>query len=206
MNRTRTTRRRALCTALMCLLASGAGVAQFSVPEIKLTPIDTPAPLVLMVPVKALIQPAAIEARLTPGFSVVNLNFSVIADVPAEVTVEASDPRLLLRLPGGKLRLEPHTLMSVSGLASGAHEGMIRVRNSRGEVIAEAPYRIGDPRRISQNASLNYSPDTNQISASYSAGLQPSSIFSPRLSSSLSLSVNPSTGQVSGNVGINVSW
>ena len=141
------------------------------------------------------------------GYSVVNLTFAVIGEVLADVTIESSDPRLIIRTDSsGKLRLSPNLLQSVSALAREPHQGIIRVRNSLGQVIAEAPYEVAAAKRLNQSTSLGYVPGSNQASLSYSVSSVPQSIFDLRLSASVGLGLNLATGETSGGVGINISW
>lgn len=141
------------------------------------------------------------------GYSVVNLAFAVIGEVLADVTIESSDPRLIIRADSsGKLRLSPNLLQSVSALAREPHQGIIRVRNCLGPVIAEAPYEVAAAKRLNQSISLVYVPGSNQASLSYSVSSVPQSIFDPRLRASVGLGLDLATGETSGGVGINISW
>ena len=192
--------------AQLCMLAAASSLclanAQFTVPGITVTPqLAAPA---LEVARTVLVQPARLEMRLAPGYTTGMLTFSLLSEVLTEVTLETSDERMVVRT--AKVRLQPQTPQSVSLLARGAHQGLLRVRNSAGELLAQVSYEVAAPKSINQNLSLNYTPRNQQGSLSYSVSGVSQSVLDPRWSASVSLNLNARTGDVGGSVGVNVGW
>lgn len=190
-----------LCT-LVAAATCGVAHAQFTVPGITVTPqVAAPA---LEVARAILVQPSKLEMRLAPGYTTGMLTFSLLSEVLTEVTLETSDERLVARTP--TVRLQPQTPQSVSLLARGPHRGLLRVRNSQGELLAQVPYEVAAPKTINQSVSLNYTPRNQQGSLYYSVSGIPQSVLDPRWNTFVGLTLNAQTGEVGGSVGISVSW
>lgn len=197
-------RRLPLLLGLLLPALGGAG-AQITAPAVTVTPAPPPAPPELAR--RVLIQPERLEARLLPGYTTGTLNVTLFSEVPTEVVVESSDPRLVLRgAEEGVVRLGAYVLQSLNFVALGAHAGTITVRNRGGAVVATAPYVVAPAKTLNQSASLSYSPGNARGFLSYSVSNNPASSLDPRVNLSVSAGLNTATGQVGGNVSIGVSW
>lgn len=186
------------------LLWSAAG-AQFVAPQVTVTPASAPPALQVAQTVR--IQPARPTARVAAGYTTGSLTLTLFSEVPAEVSVTASDPRLVLRgAPGNKVRLGAYALTSLNFVALEAHEGTLEVRNSEGRLIASAPYVVAPAARVNQSASLNYSPRSRQGTLSYSLSKVPATGLDPRISLNVGVGLDLDTGTAGGNVGVSVSW
>ncbi|GAA5512165.1 hypothetical protein Dcar01_00879 [Deinococcus carri] len=184
----------------------GSAGAQFTAPGITLTPTDA-APAPLEIARRVLVQPSKLEMRLQTGYTTGNLNFTLFSEVPTEVTLKASDSRLVL-LGGekGAVRLNAYLLQTVTFVAVGAHSGTITISNHAGQVLETVPYTVAPAKTVNQSVSLYYTPGSNVGSLSYSVSGNPLSPLDPRWSMSVSLNVKPSESKVGGSVGLNVSW
>lgn len=186
------------------LLWSAAG-AQFVAPQVTVTPAAAPPTLQVAQTVR--IQPARPTARLATGYTTGTLNLTLFSEVPAEVSVTASDPRLVLRgAPGGRIRLGAYALTSLNFVALEAHAGTLEVRNTEGRLIASAPYVVAPAPSVNQSASLNYSPSGNRGTLTYSLSKVPATGLDPRISLNVGVGLDFNTGTAGSNVGISVSW
>lgn len=182
-----------------------AASAQFVAPQVTIAPAA--APPALQVARQILIQPARPTSRLATGFTTGSLSLTLFSEVPTEVSVTASDPRLVLRgAPGGRVRLGAYALTSLSFVALEAHSGTLEVRNSEGRLVASAPYVVAPAASVNQSASLNYNPWSNRGTLNYSLSGVPATPLDPRVSLNVGLGLDFETGAAGGSVGVSVSW
>lgn len=190
---------------LLAGLLWSAADAQFVAPQVTITPASAPPALQVAQTVR--IQPARPTARISTGYTTGTLTLTLFSEVPTEVSVTASDPRLVLRAaPGGRVRLGAYALSSLNFVALGAHTGTLEVRNTEGRLIASAPYVVAPAASVSQSASLNYSPSGHRGTLNYSLSKVPATGLDPRISLNVGVGLDFDTGAAGSNVGISVSW